>query len=86
MYKITQPIKINHPVFQSHSCLSRQTTFCLWNVYLSLNKPISTLLWLTLEFFPAQIQGPSLGQSPGLIRDLGHDYPLTPHFPAVGEL
>ena len=39
-----------------------------------------TLLWLTLEFFPAWSQGPSLSSpSQELAQDLGHDHPLTPH-------
>ena len=33
-------------------------------VYFSLNKPIFTLPWLALEFFPAQKQEPILGGCP----------------------
>ena len=48
---------------------------------ISLIKPVFTLLWLALEFFPARSQGPSLGSpSKGFTRDLGYDYPLVPHF------
>ena len=40
--------------------------------------------WLTFEFFPERCQEPSLGSlSQGLTRDLGHDHPLAPHFPAT---
>ena len=48
-------------------------------IRISLNKPAFTLPWLTLEFFLAQRQGPSLGGlSQGLTPDLGHDHLLTP--------
>ena len=48
------------------------------SVHISPNKPTFTLLWLTLEFFPAQSQGPShSGPSQELTRDLGHDHPLV---------
>ena len=34
VYEITQPLKINHPIFEGLSHLLRWTTFCLWNMYL----------------------------------------------------
>lgn len=46
-------------------------------ICISLNTPAFTLLWLTLEFFPAQSQGPSVGgQSQGFTQNLGqkHSY------------
>ena len=36
----------------------------VFGIYISLNKPDFTLLWLVLEFFPAWSQGPSLGSCP----------------------
>ena len=56
----------------------------VYRVCISLNKPAFTLLLLTLEFFPVQIQAPSLGgPSQGLTWDLGHDHPLVSHSPAT---
>ena len=34
-YKITQPIKTNHAVFQGCSCHLRWLMLCLWSVFLS---------------------------------------------------
>ena len=69
-----------------HQGLSNESTLCIgwpkiWSlasVRISQNKPAFTLLWLTLEFFPAQSQGSSHSSpSQGLTRDLGHDHPLV---------
>ena len=45
---------------------------------------VFTLLWFTLEFFPARSQEPSLGgPSQELDQDLGHDQLLVPCFPTT---
>ena len=93
-YKITWPIKTNHP----HSCShfprgphALGLPLAFWAGPHSVNgvctlqdKSAFTLLWLTLEFFPAQSRGPSLGSpSQVLTQDLGHDHPLQLHFPTT---
>ena len=64
IYKITQAIKITFPIFRATitfqddtkplgcSWFLKQTSFCLWNVYLS--KPAFSFPWPILELFPAR--------------------------------
>ena len=61
--------------------ISGQLTFwdglhSVYGICISLNETAFTLLWLTLEFFPAQSQRSTLGGlSQGLAWDLGYDHP-----------
>ena len=70
--EITQPIKSNHSHTLGHSHFLRRphalgqplafpdSPHSVYRMCISLNKPAFTLLWLALEFFPVQSQGPSL--------------------------
>ena len=72
----------------SVECVSPKGPLTFWDKLCSafgicsfLNKPAVTLLWLTVEFFPAWNQGPTLGgQSQGLTQVLGYDSPPMPLF------
>ena len=96
-YEITQPIKTNL-VFRDHahflrgrSALEQLLTFSdspysVYRVCISLNKSAFTLPWPTLEFFPAQSQGLSLGG----LSHLSHRRPGTyilsrPIFPTLSH-
>ena len=72
-------MKTNHH-HNSGLLLPSETAYTLvYGVYISLNKPAFSLLWLPLEFFPVWSQGPLLGSLPqGLTRDLGHDNNYMP--------
>ena len=79
-YEITQPIKTNHPHIP-WPLTSWDGPYSVYGVWIFLNKPAFTLLWLTPEFFPAWSQMPSLGSpSQGFTWDLGQDHPFMPHF------
>lgn len=86
--EISQPIKSNHPYTSWQPSFPEDLMFQGWEgprsvcgVCVSLSKPPFTILWLILELFPVQSQGPSLGcLCQGLTGDPGHNCTLVPYF------
>ena len=73
------PAQKSEPPHVSTLLMPSERPHAAYGGSISLNKPAFTLPWLTLEFFLAQRQGPSLGGlSQGLTPDLERDHILTP--------
>ena len=56
-YELTQPIKTNNLIPQG-TLAFWEGPYSVYGVCISMNKPVLTLLQLTLQFFPTQNQGP----------------------------
>lgn len=78
--KFPNPLKTNHIL----GLLSLSETVHILPRYISLNTNYPTLCCLTLDFFPVQSQGFSLGGPfQELAQDLGNDHYLARPSPAT---